>query len=245
MKRDIDLKLEEWVHHSERKPLIVRGARQVGKSWSIGELKRSFKGRVHTINLEQRPDWHGVFDLNLDAKRIIAELEVLINSNITTGEDLLFFDEIRACPKAIMSLRYFFEQVPDLHVISAGSLLEFTLKEMPFPVGRVQIMDMYPMTFGEYLEATGHSTMRRLMDEGPKALSPPIHQQFLEGLRTYFSIGGMPACVSSFARMGSIHGVRDIQQDLLATFRQDFLKYTPYVNTRCLNDVFSATAQNV
>ncbi len=245
MKRDIKAKLLHWKESADRKPLIVRGARQVGKSWSINELGKLFKGAVHTINLEQRPDWHSVFDLNLDAKRIIAEFEVLLNRNIIPAEDLLFFDEIQACPKGIMSLRYFYEQLPALHVISAGSLLEFSLREIPFPVGRVQMMDMYPMSFSEYLDATGQSAMSTILLDDPRELSQAIHQKFLEALRIYFSVGGMPACVSLYAESGSIRSVRDIQQDLLATFRQDFLKYTPYVNTQCLQDVFSSAAQSI
>ncbi len=245
MKRIIEHNLEVWSGDATRKPLIVRGARQIGKSWTITNFGQRFKGGVHTINLEQRPDWHSVFDLNLDALRILAEFEVLLNRRIVPGEDLLFFDEIQACPKAIMALRYFHEQIPGLHVISAGSLLEFALKEIPFPVGRVQLMDMYPMCFSEYLEATNQSILKELLEEGAKILSPAIHQKLLAELRTYFSVGGMPACVAHFTESGSIIRVREIQQDLLATFRQDFLKYTPYVNTQCLQDVLAATAQHI
>jgi len=245
LKRHIEAKFLAWMNDPDRKPLIVRGARQVGKSWSINELGKSFAGEIHTINLEQRPDWHAVFDLNLDTKRILSELEILINRKITPGEDLLFFDEIQACPRALMSLRYFFEQVPELHIISAGSLLEFALKDLPFPVGRVQILDMYPMNFSEYLQATDQSAMSELLHESPQAFGQPIHQKFLESLRTYFSVGGMPACVLSFAHTGSIRTVRDLQHDLLTTFRQDFLKYTPHVSTQCLNDVLLAIAQGI
>jgi len=168
-----------------------------------------------------------------------------LNRRITPGRDLLFFDEIQACPKAIQSLRYFYEQLPELHVISAGSLLEFALKDLPFPVGRVQLIDMHPMTFGEFLQATGKSVMSDLLNELPEKISVPIHESLLESLRNYFIVGGMPACVSLYAENGSLNGVRNIQQDLIATFRQDFLKYTPFVNTQCINDVFSATAQSI
>lgn len=107
MKRDIDARLLQWKESVDHKPLIVRGARQVGKSWSISEFGRSFTGRTHLVNLEKRPDWHGIFELNLDAKRILAELEIVLNNPIRPGEDLLFIDEIQACPKAISALRYF------------------------------------------------------------------------------------------------------------------------------------------
>ncbi len=245
MKREIDIQLVEWKISSQRKPLIVRGARQVGKSWSIHELGTLFQGGIHIINLEQRPDWHRLFDLNLDAKRILAEFEILTNRRIIPGQSLLFFDEIQACPKAIMALRYFYEQLPDLHVISAGSLLEFALKEMPFPVGRVQLLDMYPMTFREFLEANDQVAMGELLNASPSTVSETIHNQLLEYLRIYFIVGGMPACVALYAENGSFNQVRSTQQELLATFRQDFLKYTPHVNTQCLQDVFAATAQSV
>jgi len=245
MKRDINLKLRSWLLEPDRKPLIIQGARQIGKSWTVTELGKSMPGGVHTINLEQRPDWHSVFDLNLDPKRIVSEFEVLLNRRIVPGEDLLFFDEIQSCPKAIIALRYFKEQLPGLHVISAGSLLEFALHDIPFPVGRVQLMDMYPMNFGEYLEATGQSSLKDVLEEKPKLLSPAIHQKLLTELRIYFSVGGMPACVSQYLESGSILRVREIQQDLLATFRQDFLKYTPFVNTQCLQEVLAAAAQQI
>jgi predicted AAA+ superfamily ATPase len=245
MRRLIDSHFSQWALDSNRKPLIVRGARQIGKSWSITELGKSFKGGVHTINLEQRPDWHSVFNPNLDAKRILSEFEILLNRRIVPGNDLLFFDEIQACPKAIQCLRYFYEQLPGLHVISAGSLLEFALNEIPFPVGRVQLMDMYPMNFAEYLEASGQSVLNDRLQEKPQLLSAAIHQKLLEQVRIYFSIGGMPECVSQYVESGSILGVRDIQQDLLATFRQDFLKYTPFVNTQCLQEVLTSSAQQI
>ena len=244
MNRDIEAILQTWANDPDRKPLIIRGARQVGKSWSVQQLGKSFK-KIHTINLEQRPDWHGIFDLNLDAVRILRELEVLTGATITPGEDLLFFDEIQAQPKTIQALRYFYEQLPSLHVISAGSLLEFVLNEIPFPVGRVQMVDMYPMSFGEYLLAIGEKGIYEIISAKPGLVSEPIHEKLLLELRQYFAIGGMPACVSLFAEKGSLISVREIQHDLLTTYRQDFLKYTPHVNTHCLQDVFSATAQSI
>src|SRR5688500_7441911 len=174
MKRNVDIKLLEWKQDTQRKPLIVRGARQIGKSWSINELGKSFKKGIVTINLEQRPDWHGVFNLNYDVGRILNELEILTNQTIKPTENLLFFDEIQECPKAIIALRYFYEQMPELHVISAGSLLEFTLRDIPFPVGRVQLLDMYPMTFAEYLEATSQFIMADYIKEIHPAMSPLV-----------------------------------------------------------------------
>ena len=129
MERLFMKKLEEWQTSAFRKPLIVRGARQVGKSYTITEFGKSkFKGKIHIVDFEKHPDWQGIFEKNLDPVRIVSELEILSNTKISKGEDLLFFDEIQASPKAIMSLRYFYEEMPELHVIAAGSLLEFELK---------------------------------------------------------------------------------------------------------------------
>ena len=122
----------------KRKPFfIIRGARQVGKSFTVSDFgKTHFDNRIVTINLEKHPDWHGIFDLNLDVKRIISELEIVTNSSIEPGSSLLFLDEIQSCPKALSSLRYFYEDLPGLHVIAAGSLLDFELRNIPMPVGR-------------------------------------------------------------------------------------------------------------
>ena len=152
MKRLISDPLLSWKDRPNRKPLIVRGARQVGKSWSVIDFGRNcFSGQVHVVDLEKHPDWHRVFEPNLDARRILEELEMLLNTRIVPGDDLLFIDEIQECPKAIMALRYFYEQIPGLHVIAAGSLLEFALEDISFPVGRVQMVNMYPMNFAEFL----------------------------------------------------------------------------------------------
>ncbi|NCU33173.1 MAG: nuclease, partial [Candidatus Moranbacteria bacterium] len=198
MDRNITSGLLAWKDKQARKPLLVRGARQTGKSYSITHFgKTYFDGKLHLVNFEKRPDWHVIFEENLNPHRILSELEILIGSRIVPGEDLLFFDEIQACPKAIAALRYFFEEVPELHVIAAGSLLEFALSDIPFPVGRVQLMDMYPMTFSEFLKATGNPTAAAIISEKPKKLSEAVHNMLLNELRKFFFIGGMPECVKT------------------------------------------------
>ncbi|MBN1781262.1 AAA family ATPase, partial [bacterium] len=154
MKRLITQKLIEWKEKKNRKPLMLRGARQVGKTWSVMDFGRQhFKGSVHLVDLEKHPDWHGLFDRNLDVSRILSELEVLLNTSIVPGRDLLFFDEVQSCPRAITALRYFYEEMPQLHVIAAGSLLEFTMRDISFPVGRLEMIQMNPMGFIEFLWA--------------------------------------------------------------------------------------------
>ena len=246
MERQITSKLVHWKESSVRKPLIIRGARQTGKSYTINELGNThFEGTTHIINFEKRADWHSVFDLNYDVNRILSELEILTGKRITPGKDLLFFDEIQECPKAIESLRYFYEQLPSLHVIAAGSLLEFALGKISFPVGRVQLINMHPMNFHEFLLATGNEPAAQLINHVPKAISQSIHLMLIGELKKYFFVGGMPECVKTYAETQSLNEVFEIQSDLLATFRQDFMKYTPRIDTGCLNSVLTSIPQKI
>ncbi|MDP2337690.1 MAG: AAA family ATPase [Bacteroidota bacterium] len=246
MERQITAKLLNWKNSATRKPLIVRGARQTGKSFTITEFgNKYFEGTIHVINFEKRIDWHSIFDLNLDVTRIVNELEINSGKRIVAGKDLLFFDEIQECPNAIASLRYFYEQMPDLHVVAAGSLLEFAIGNIPFPVGRVQLMNMYPMSFSEFLLATGNEPAAQLIQEAPKKLSENIHNMLIGELKKYFFAGGMPECVKTYAETQSMNEVFEIQTDLLSTFRQDFLKYTPRMDTGCLNSVLVSIPQKI
>ena len=139
-----------------RKPLILRGARQVGKTYSLKEFGKKQFETVALIDLERNSTLRRVFDGDLSAKRMCADLEVFLRKKITPGNTLLIIDEIQACPRAITALRYFYEEMPDLHVAAAGSLLEFALKDASFPVGRIQFLNLYPLCFAEYLEAIGN-----------------------------------------------------------------------------------------
>src|SRR5471030_648215 len=146
MKRLINQALKDWVHAKRRKPLILRGARQVGKTYAVKTLAAmEFQQQLVTIDFEKKPLLARIFIQDLDPKRILSELELVTGQAITPGKTLLFFDEIQQCPEALMSLRYFFEEIPDLHLIAAGSLLEFVLSEISFPVGRVQFLNIYPL----------------------------------------------------------------------------------------------------
>ena len=246
MDRHITSDLLAWKEKPSRKPLLVRGARQTGKSYSITHFAKTyFKGKLHLVNFEKRPDWHAIFKENLSPNRILSELEILTGNKIVAGEDLLFFDEIQACPKAIASLRYFFEEVPQLHVIAAGSLLEFALSDIPFPVGRVQILDLYPMTFTEFLKATGNPTAADIISDTPKKLSDAVHNLLIAELKKFLFIGGMPECVKTFADTGRMADVFEVQSELIATFRQDFSKYAGRADKSCMNAVFNAVPQHI
>ncbi len=244
MERFITRKLIEWKNKPNRKPLIVRGARQTGKSYTLTSFgKTHFEGTVHIVNFEKRIDWHDVFKPNLDASRIVNELEILLGSRIEQGKDLLFFDEIQECPEAIQSLRYFYEQLPGLHIVAAGSLLEFALSDIAFPVGRVQLLNMYPMTFAEYLLATNKSSAADLIRDEVKQLSDPIHKMLNDELKKYMFIGGMPECVKTYAETNKLSDVSEVQTDLIATFRQDFGKYAGKADKTCLNSVLLSIPQ--
>ena len=158
-KRLIDNYLSEWASRDTHKPVLLRGARQVGKSTAVKELSKKFDSFVE-INFEKQPKYKILFDDDLDVKRIIPQISAIYGTSIKPGQTLLFLDEIQECPRAIMALRFFKEDMPELHVIAAGSLLEFALKELPtFGVGRIHSMFMYPMTFDEFLEANGQQLL--------------------------------------------------------------------------------------
>ncbi len=244
MERDVLMKLQAWKNSSTRKPLMVRGARQVGKTYSIMEFGKKFYKKVHQINFEKNPKWKQLFEQDLDAIRIVDELEILLGTGINSEEDLLFFDEIQNCPNAIMSLRYFYEQLPEIHIIAAGSLLEFALKSISFPVGRIQTLEMLPMSFSEFLRALGKNKTDKIIHSEPVKLSPVIHRSILDDVFTYFFVGGMPEAVKSYAQYGKISDVFAIHADLLYTYTQDFSKYSPTVNRDCLYTVLIAIGKS-
>ncbi len=246
MRRNVTRQLLSWKSQARRKPLIVRGARQVGKTWSVIDFgKNHFKGSVHVVDLEKHPEWHRVFEGNLDAKRIVSDLEILLNTRITPGDDLLFIDEIQTCPRAITALRYFYEECPELHVIAAGSLLEFATRDISFPVGRVQFMNMTPLCFSEFLRATGKDRAADIVTAPPSRQPDVIHQMILDEVRHYLFVGGMPECVAAYAASGKIRDAADVHVELANAYRQDFSKYTPHADRNCLTAVFASVARSV
>jgi predicted AAA+ superfamily ATPase len=245
MRRFIDSALKEWKDHPRRKPLILRGARQVGKTYSLEQFGEKHFSNTAIIDLERNPDWHRIFSGDIQAKNICAELEVLLNKKIISGKTLLFIDEIQACPRAVMALRYFFEEMPDLHVVAAGSLLEFALGDISFPVGRIQFLNLHPLSFAEYLEATGREEAAQIVLGPPKALSQTVHEYLCEELRRYFFIGGMPECVKSYVDSGSVQEAFHVQAEICTTYRMDFSKYAPHSDKHCLNAVLTSVAQRV
>ncbi len=191
------------------------------------------------MDFERRPQLRRVFDLDLDPLRIVGELELLLGSRIVAGEDLLVLDEIQACPRAIMALRYFYEELPQLHVAAAGSLMEFALQDMAFPVGRVQSITVRPLSFAEFLFAIGETTSAQLLAGEPQPLPSTVHEKLLDCLARYMLVGGMPAAVETFAATGSIRAAHEILLDLITSYRDDFGKYAPRADKRGLNSVLA------
>lgn len=233
-------KIEElnlWKEKTNRKPLILNGARQVGKSWLVRDFaKKSFSKNIIELNFEKNLEYHKIFKQNLSVKRILNEISLIIGEKIEAGNHLLFLDEIQMCPEALMALRYFYEDLPELHVIAAGSLLDFTFKNIPFPVGRVEFNTLHPMTFLEFLIARNKELLAETI-QNKDEVSETIENLIYDELQNYFIVGGMPECVKLFCENEDLLRVQELQKDLMYAFRQDFKKYTPIVNTDCLLDI--------
>lgn len=238
--------LIEWKKSTTRKPLLVNGARQVGKSWLVTSFgNQYFDGKTHVVNFEKRRDLHSIFEKDLDPRRIIFELELILSVSIKKEKDLLFFDEIQACPKALASLRYFFEEMRDLHLIAAGSLLDFEFRNQAFPIGRVELLDLHPMTFYEFLLAKGKDNLAKLIAGPPQPLAEAVEEALSEELNEYLVVGGMPECVNSYIVDHNFEHIIKIQDDLLFAYIQDFHKYQPAVNVDCLQDIINNLANNI
>jgi len=227
--RNIDIKLAGWARQQARSPLIIRGARQVGKSSSVENLASTLFSSCATLDFEAYPSLATIFEPDLDPKRIVRDLEAFIGMHIIPGKTLLFMDEIQECPKAISSLRYFKEKFPELHVIAAGSLLEFALGDISFPVGRVDYLYMHPLTFEEFLRATKREILAQVIPEfrAPPELFPsgPVCHKLFDALREYLIVGGMPEAVVTYAASNSFLEVAKVHDKLLRSFRDDIPKY--------------------
>lgn len=243
MNRDIYRILQDWKHTQNRRPLLIRGARQVGKTYIINEFGKNEFSDFITLNFEKNPEYKDIFS-TLDPGEILEKISLFTNKPVIPGETLLFLDEIQDCVSAIMALRYFYEEKPALHVIGAGSLLEFALESENFrmPVGRVQYLYMHPLSFGEFLQAMDQDKLRQyiLNPENLQTISDSLHRKLNEHLRKYFVIGGMPAVVSEYINRHDIIGCQKIQRSIIDTYLDDFGKYVRNVKHRYLSKVFHA-----
>ncbi len=246
MKRRIDQILRQWKDSRVRQPLLVRGARQVGKTYSVNEFGRTAFENTVSVNFEEQPELSRCFS-DFDPKGIIDRLSILTRMTISPGNTLLFLDEIQECPRAITSLRYFLEKLPELHVIGAGSLIEFALqaKDFRMPVGRVQSVYMHPMSFGEFLTAVGEERLLKhihtvdLQSGMDKVFAARLEQLF----RQYLLIGGMPRVVNAFKNKVLMEELQRLQSSLIRTYADDFAKYASTAKHRYLKEVYSSAPQ--
>lgn len=248
MFRFIDLHLKEWVSSESRKPIILRGARQVGKTFAVRKLGATFKNYIE-INFEESPHLKRIFGENesLDPVRIIRDLSSALNQAIVPGETLLFFDETQVCPKVIIALRYFYEKMPTLHVIAAGSLLDFAIEKVGIPVGRTEFYYLYPVSFLEYLKADGANIMIEtiLNHNVNEPISEVVHDRILEKLREYLAIGGMPEVVASWVKKKDPVECSKIHHTILNSYRQDFGKYATEYQIKYVELIFENAAKQL
>jgi len=244
-KRLIDNYLIEWKTDSTRKPLLLRGARQVGKSSAVRQLGKQFEHFIE-VNFEESPNLATLFTTDLNPHRIVENLSIFLGKVIVPGQTLLFFDEIQACPAAISSLRFFYEKMPELHLIAAGSLLEFAWQSLPsYGVGRVRSMFVYPFSFDEYLEAMNEQLLLEAKQNASfqHILPEAIHQKLLNFLKKFMLTGGMPEAVAKYAETGRLIETQRVLDDLYIALKADFTKYKNTVPPARLVEVLESVVQ--
>ena len=245
--RLIDDVLTAWKSEKKHKPLLLRGARQVGKSSSVRQLALQFDHFIE-VNFEKQPRVKEFFAGELDVKQITSKLAAFHGKTVQPGKTLLFLDEIQMCREAISSLRFFYEDYPELHVIAAGSLLEFTLNDIPtFGVGRIRSLFVYPMSFDEFLEATDN---KELIPE-KRAASPSLplmeafHQRLVELFRLYLLVGGMPEAVATWVDTGDYLQCQQVQDEIIISYEDDFVKYKNKVDSTLLRLTIKGVAHQI
>lgn len=228
MERFLLKALEQWKTSPARKPLIIRGARQVGKTWLLKEFgKRCFEKCVY-VNFEDTTALQSMFDADFDIKRIITVLEIHSNTKITQGNTLIILDEVQAADRAITSLKYFQEKAPEYHVVAAGSLLGISMpNKASFPVGKVDFLDLHPLSFSEFLFALGQEQLVEVLKDKDWITIGIFKEKLLEYLKTYYYVGGMPEVVALFIQNNDWNETRYIQKRILSSYESDFSKHAP------------------
>jgi predicted AAA+ superfamily ATPase len=243
--RNIDRELAQWKAEKEAKPLLIRGARQVGKSTSVRHLAGQFEYFLE-INFEEQRQVHRLFEGDLDPKLICENLSLLYNTPIIPGSTLLFFDEIQSCVPAISSLRFFYEKYPGLQVIAAGSLLEFALEEIrSFGVGRIRSLFVYPLSFDEYLGAIGEAGLldAKKKADAEKPMAEPLHQKLNGHFKRFLVLGGMPEVLATLIERNDLSACGSVLDDLVTSLRTDFVKYKKRVPAVRIAEVFDSVVQ--
>ena len=242
IERYIDALLLEWKNSSSLKPLLLRGARQVGKSWAVKHLGESFTYYLE-VNFEKRPDIKDVFERVHEVHDLANNLSLLYNVPVVAGQTLLFLDEVQDCPAAIKSLWAFKEDFPELHVVAAGSLLEFALQDLPsFGVGRIRSLFVYPFSFDEFLVAEGKSSWleAKQQADNEKPLLMPLHNDIVQHYRTFLMVGGMPASVAAWVTTHDYRNCQTELDDIQLTYYDDFKKYAKKVDPTLLRNTLQS-----
>ncbi len=230
MKRDVYKLLEGWKGAPRRKPLVLNGARQVGKTHALKHFGTTEYEKMAYLNFEKDEKLAQYFEGTLDPKELLKVLSIHTGVDIEPGTTLLIFDEVQECSRALGSLKYFCEEAPEYHVIAAGSLLGVKLtRDKGFPVGKVNFLSMYPLTFFEFLSALGQEKLRLFLEEYKtyEPLPNPLHEKLIQLLKLYFFIGGMPEAVAEYAKNEKLPVVREIQLEILNAYERDFAKHAP------------------
>lgn len=228
MKRTKIQELIDWKGSDARKPLIIRGARQVGKTWLMKEFGRTAYRQFAYFNFEKARRLRPLFTDDFDIQRILTALQLESGLTIRPDDTLLIFDEIQEIPEAITALKYFCEDASEYHVLAAGSLLgAVSHSGISFPVGKVSFMDLHPLTFSEFLDATGENALLEILGRGDWKLINLYKSRFTERLRQYYFVGGMPEVVATFVEKNNFRDVRNIQQAILIAYEQDFSRHPP------------------
>lgn len=221
-------KLLQWKKREHRKPLIIEGARQVGKTWLMKEFGHQFYNDTVYINFDSNPQMTELFGTDLDTNRLVMGLELYVGRKINPENTLLIFDEVQEVPRALSSLKYFCENAPEYHIVCAGSLLGIALHEgTSFPVGKVEFLKLSPLSFREFLMAMGKERFAELLDSQDYSMVTNFKQEYIDTLRQYYYVGGMPEVVQRFSSNKDFNEVREIQKRILMAYEQDFSKHAP------------------
>ena len=220
--------LRNWKHKKNRKPLIIEGARQVGKTWIMKEFGRQEYQNIVYINFDSNARVAELFSADLDTQRILRGIEIYVGKKIDPENTLIIFDEVQEVPKALSSLKYFCEEAPEYHIVCAGSLLGIALHDgTSFPVGKVEFLKLHPLSYKEFLMATGKELYAELIDQKDYQMIASFKQIYVDALKEYYYVGGMPEAVVSYSEEQDFAEVRNIQNRILAAYEQDFSKHAP------------------
>ena len=241
MKRLIINQLISWKENSQRKPLILNGARQVGKTYILKAFGKLHYRNVAYVNLDSQKELAKVFEQDFNVTRIIRSLSAFLNIHIEPQHTLIVLDEVQECPAALHALKYFCEDAPEYHVVVAGSLLGISLHgNSSFPVGKVDMLRMFPLTFEEFLMALGEEQLIKLMKDGETEVIDTLSGRFVDCLRQYYYTGGMPAVVKEYITSGNLQSVRQLQKQILFDYRRDFSKHAPAEQVTRINLVWDS-----